>query len=406
MKRVLTALEQAQKAKQRVVLLISYPTLRTAWSNRSALFSVRFNACVLDEGHFIRNHTSLLHHAVCAVRANHRLVLSGTPVQNCLDDVFGVFAFIVPSYFPDYDRFFEHFVRPITRSFGSENREVLMTGASAARASPVASERIEELNRAIAPFLLRRTKEEVQLALPEKTLSDVLCPLSDCQRAVWEMAVRVRRRLSSYLQHCGQAEEPQQRLQQILAIDTHPLLCSAVHELACAPRIPVTRSLPLAVRTQLDSLACSGKLTVLKLLLEKALRIGDFADDVPGRRAEKVVVFSQKPQVLELVARQVLARYEGLRYAELKSAMTSEQRMAVVRSFQEDEAVALLLATTGISAYGYTLTAAQTVILVDHNFNPFVDLQAIDRCHRIGQTRAVSVYRLVSEEENESRLMK
>ena len=106
------------------------------------------------------------------------------------------------------------------------------------------------------------------------------------------------------------------------------------------------------------------------------------------------------------MARQVLARYEGLRYAELKSAMTSEQRMAVVRSFQEDEAVALLLATTGISAYGYTLTAAQTVILVDHNFNPFVDLQAIDRCHRIGQTRAVSVYRLVSEEENESRLRK
>ena len=99
---------------------------------------------------------------------------------------------------------------------------------------------------------------------------------------------------------------------------------------------------------------------MLKLLLEKALRIGDFADDVPGRRAEKVVVFSQKPQVLELVARQVLARYEGLRYAELKSAMTSEQRMAVVRSFQEDATVALLLATTGISAYGYTLTAAQT----------------------------------------------
>lgn len=244
------------------------------------------------------------------------------------------------------------------------------------------------------------------MALPEKTLSDVLCPLSDCQRAVFEVGVRVRRRLSSYLQHCGQTEEPQQRLQQILAIDTHPLLCSAVHELACGPLATVMYSLPLAARTQLDSFACSGKLTVLKLLLEKALRVGDFADDVPTRSAEKVVVFSQKPQVLELVAQQVLSRYEGLRYAALKSAMTSEQRMAAVRSFQEDEGVALLLATTGISAYGYTLTAAQTVVLVDHNFNPFVDLQAIDRCHRIGQTRAVSVYRLVSEEENESRLMK
>lgn len=216
----------------------------------------------------------------------------------------------------------------------------------------------------------------------------------------------MRRRLSSYLQHCGQTEEPQQRLQQILAIDTHPLLCSSIHELAFEHLARVTRSLPLAARTQLDSFACSGKLTVLKLLLEKVLHIGDFTNDVPTQRAEKVVVFSQKPQVLQLVAQQVLGSYSGLRYVELKSTMTSEQRMAAVRSFQEDEAVTLLLATTGISAYGYTLTAAQTVMIVDHNFNPFVDLQAIDRCHRIGQTRAVTVYRLVSEEENESRLMK
>lgn len=140
MKQVLKELERAQRAQreqreqqaqQRVLVLISYPTLRAAFSNHSPLFSVHFHACVLDEGHFIRNHTSLLHQAVCAVRANHRLVLSGTPVQNYLDDVFGVFGFVVPSYFPDYDRFFEHFVKPITRSFGSENRDVLMTGACA-----------------------------------------------------------------------------------------------------------------------------------------------------------------------------------------------------------------------------------------------------------------------------------
>lgn len=184
MKKVLQAVEEAKQAGRHCVVLISYPSIRSAFSNHSPFLSLHFHTCVLDEGHFIRNHTSLLHQAVCAVRANHRVVLSGTPVQNYLDDVFGIFGFIVPDYFPDYDHFFEYYVRPISASFGSKSREVQMRGGCRAGDSRAANERIEELNQAIAPFLLRRTKEEVKLAIPEKMIDDIVCPLSDCQRAV------------------------------------------------------------------------------------------------------------------------------------------------------------------------------------------------------------------------------
>ena len=190
MKKVLQAVEEAKQAGRHCVVLISYPSIRSAFSNHSPFLSLHFHTCVLDEGHFIRNHTSLLHQAVCAVRANHRVVLSGTPVQNYLDDVFGIFGFIVPDYFPDYDHFFEYYVRPISASFGSKSREVQMRGGCGAGDSRAANERIEELNQAIAPFLLRRTKEEVKLAIPEKMIDDIVCPLSDCQRAVLVFPVR------------------------------------------------------------------------------------------------------------------------------------------------------------------------------------------------------------------------
>ena len=86
--------------------------------------------------------------------------------------------------------------------------------------------------------------------------------------------------------------------------------------------------------------------------------------------------------------------------------LSSSQRLAIVNEFQTNPSVCLLLTTTGIAGHGFTLTAASTVILVDHNMNPFIDMQAIDRCHRIGQTQPVVVYRLMSNETNESRIMK
>lgn len=154
----------------------------------------------------------------------------------------------------------------------------------------------------------------------------------------------------------------------------------------------------------MDSYSCSGKFIALKLLLEKTLCIGDFAETHEDDPA-KIVLFSQHPAVLELVRNQLLQRYPTLQYVSLTSSQSSKQRMDAVNAFQEDPSIRLLLATTGVCGHGLTLTAARVVILVDHNYNPYVDMQAIDRCHRIGQHSMVRVVRLLSDEANESRLM-
>lgn len=190
-----------------------------------------------------------------------------------------------------------------------------------------------------------------------------------------------------------------------IAIATHPLLLPCLHSLSYWFDPSHISRLSNSTRLALQSYSCSGKFLALKLLIEKALSIGKYEDTEERSPVSKVILFSQHPKVLKLIESQLLTRYSNLRYVTLVSTMSNEQRMKAVESFQLDNSVRLLLATTGVCGHGVTLTAAQTVILVDHNYNPYVDLQAIDRSHRIGQNSTLQVYRLVSNEPNESRVM-
>lgn len=165
-------------------------------------------------------------------------------------------------------------------------------------------------------------------------------------------------------------------------------------------------SLSPYLSNKLQSYSCSGKLVALKFLIEKFLCMGEFANSNETASRCKIVIFSQKPRCLEIIASQLLALYSDIHYLTVTSELSAEKRMEYVENFQSDWEVSILLATTGICGHGFSLTAASVVILVDHNFNPYVDIQAIDRCHRIGQENAVMVYRLVSNEPNEERLMK
>ena len=172
-----------------------------------------------------------------------------------------------------------------------------------------------------------------------------------------------------------------------------------------------------SVRESLEAFNASGKFVVLRLLLEKILFIGEFSDIRPisssstadsastGNKPSKVVIFSQHPAILDLIVSQVLCHYEGLHYVLLSSSQSPQQRMQLIDNFQQQDHIRLLLTTTGVAGHGFTLTAASNIILVDHNYNPFVDMQAIDRCHRIGQTESLQIYRLVSNEPNEARVM-
>ena len=123
-------IEDAKKEKKHCFVLTSYSYLRNQFSRNSPFFNIHFQCCVLDEGHFIHNSDSQVHHAACVLQSNHRIVLSGTPIQNYLDDVFGIFDFIAPHFFTSYDSFYERYIRPIMLSYRSKQRAVLMTGRS------------------------------------------------------------------------------------------------------------------------------------------------------------------------------------------------------------------------------------------------------------------------------------
>ena len=161
-------------ANSKTLIITSYPILRNEFNKSNSLLSLHFSCCVLDEGHFIRNHTSQLHRAVCSVQANHRIVLCGTPIQNCMEDIYAIFQFIAPGYFENYDRFYDYYIKPIAQAYRKKNRANIAS----------ANERIEALNQAVRPFLLRRTKDEVHLELPQKMMCDVMCPLTECQESV------------------------------------------------------------------------------------------------------------------------------------------------------------------------------------------------------------------------------
>ena len=161
----------------------------------------------------------------------------------------------------------------------------------------------------------------------------------------------------------------------------------------------------ITLLNSLQSYLCSGKFILLKLLIERILQIGEYKSDIPSSTHQKIVVFSQKPATLSLIEDQLLT-YKDLQYVVLKSTFSPEKRMEIINTFQSTSDIQILLCTTGIGGHGFTLTAAQNVIMVEHNMNPFVDYQAIDRCHRIGQKEHVNVYRLVSDEPSESRIMK
>ena len=111
-------------------MVLSYPTLRGELTKSDSLLQDSWEACVLDEGHYIRNVDSQVSEAVRSVKANHRIVLTGTPVQNCLDDIFGIFVFVAPGFFSSYDAFFDYYVRPICQGYRSKKREAVVQGVS------------------------------------------------------------------------------------------------------------------------------------------------------------------------------------------------------------------------------------------------------------------------------------
>ena len=322
--------------REPVLWLASYTQLR---KHRTLLEGVEFGYAVLDEGQFIKNPDAKITQTCFAVRARHRLVLSGTPLENRQLDLWSIFRFLLPGL------------------LGSRASFESALGADHAAT-------IERLRAQLAPFILRRTKNEVAQELPPKVEMDLICPLTDMQRAEYA------RICTEGLERLGDDVGAAMREKSFGFL----ALLTRLRQTCCDPDMLPWLKAPLTD---------SGKLNVL---LEKLTEI------VGG--GHKVVIFSQFVMLLDRVREALVQQFPDLPRFEL-TGMTLD-RQKPVHGFQGTSGAAIMLVSLKAAGTGITLHAADYVFLLDPWWNPAVEAQAVDRVHRIGQTNTVFVYRMVT----------
>jgi superfamily II DNA or RNA helicase len=305
----------------------------------------RFRTLVLDEAQNAKNPASQIAKVVRGLQADHRLALTGTPVENSLRDLWAIFGFVEPGLLGSETSFRRRFELPIAD--GDE-------GAAAV------------LRSRLEPFVLRRTKEDVAKELPERTEAVIECELTALQRRLYRGIAEAARRdvLAKYDEEGGEA--------------------TTVHVLAALTRLRQVCAHPgLLAPEYLDDPDASGKFDAFIETVEEVLDGG-----------HKVLVFSAFASMLRIM-RTALDR-RNIVYGYLDGSTKDRDRQAEVERFMSDDGPPVFLCSLKAGGVGLTLTAADYVILYDPWWNPAVERQAIDRTHRIGQTRPVTAYRMVT----------
>ena len=335
-----------RRIPQHDLVVTTYGTVR---QDIEELSKLDFDCVVLDEAQAVKNPASLAAKSVRLLKARSRIALTGTPVENHLGDLWSIFEFLNPG---------------MLGSVGA------LRSIDARTALPPSDESaLKRLSHALRPFLLRRTKQQVLIDLPSKTEQTLLCALEGRQRNEYdELHAHYRQALAN-----GALGEH--------GVDAYVLeALLRLRQAACHPGL-------LDPQRVGDS---SAKLETLLSMLEEVTASG-----------HKALVFSQFTSFLAILRANLDAR--GWNYEYLDGA--TQNRGERVQHFQSDPNCTLFLISLKAGGFGLNLTAADYVFLLDPWWNPAVEMQAIDRVHRIGQTRSVMAYRLVARGTIEERVL-
>ncbi|KAL4943136.1 hypothetical protein BDV06DRAFT_234991 [Aspergillus oleicola] len=351
-------LKAARKVVKRVVeeghvLVTTYSGLQ---SYASLLIPVEWGGAILDEGHKIRNpNTSITMHAK-ELRTAHRIILSGTPMQNNLTELWSLFDFIFPMRLGTLVNFRNQFEFPI-RQGGYANASNLQVQTAAKCA--------ETLKDAISPYLLQRFKIDVAADLPKKSEQVLFCRLTKPQRQAY-MAFLGSEEMQSILRGRRQVLYGVDILRKIC---NHPDLQN--HKL-------------LSTKADYGNPTRSGKMQVVKSLLELWKDTG-----------HKTLLFAQHRIMLDILEKFVRS-LSGFNYRRMDGTTPIQHRQTMVDEFNKDPDLHVFLLTTKVGGLGVNLTGADRVIIYDPDWNPSTDVQARERAWRLGQKRDVTIYRLMT----------
>lgn len=304
---------------------------------------------ILDEAQHIKNRGTRNARSVKLIQGVHRLILTGTPIENSLDELWSLFDYLMPGLLGNYERFVEKYVRT------NERRDAMT-----------------KLQKKLAPFILRRMKDDVLDDLPP--VSEVLyhCSLSDTQKEL-------------YQSYAASAKEELSRLVKKEGFDK-----IQIHVLATLTRLKQICCHPAIFAKEKAEEGDSAKYDLLMELLPSLIEGG-----------HKTVIFSQYTKMLQIMREDLSHR--GIRFAYLDGA--TKNRLEIVKQFNKDADIPVFLVSLKAGGAGLNLVGADTVIHYDMWWNPAVENQARDRVHRIGQKKSVSSYKLITLDTIEEKIL-
>lgn len=300
--------------------------------------NMQFDYLILDEGQYIKNRTTRNAKSVKQMVAKHRLILTGTPIENSLEELWSLFDFLMPGLLSTYDRYVEKYIRGTVGS-------------------------LEVLKRKVSPFILRRMKEDVLDDLPPVSEIRYHCHLTDKQKEL-------------YHSYAASAKEELTRLVKKEGFDK-----IQIHVLATLTRLKQICCHPAIFAKESVEQGDSAKYDMLMELVPNLLE-----------SKHKTVIFSQYTKMLGIMKEDLTSR--GIPFAYLDGS--TKNRLDIVNEFNERQDIPIFLVSLKAGGSGLNLVGADTVIHYDMWWNPAVENQALDRVHRIGQKKSVSSYKLIT----------
>ncbi len=357
--KVLIIDKDQEKRKKLIKTANNYDIVITSYSILQRDYSyydenkIIFNYQILDEAHYIKNIKTLSSKAVRVINAKRKVLLTGTPLENNLDELFGTFELIMPGYLGTKTEFRNNFVAKIER-----NNQIAL----------------DILQAKIRPFILRRTKNEVLKELPDKQEQIVYNEMTNKQIGVYnEILNRVKSEVNILIEKQGFEKSRIQVLSALLKLRqvcNHPSL--------------VDKSFS-------GEVGISGKHEQFKELLSEVIASG-----------EKVLVFSQFTSMLNIFEKDLNER--DITFSRLDGS--TKNRQEVVDEFNNNKSISVFLISLKAGGVGLNLTSASVVFLYDPWWNPMVEQQAVDRAHRIGQKKKVNIYKFITKNSIEEKILK
>ncbi|OCH89738.1 SNF2 family DNA-dependent ATPase [Obba rivulosa] len=345
------------------VLITSY---EICLIEKSALKKFSFEYIVIDEAHRIKNVDSILSQIVRSFISRGRLLITGTPLQNSLKELFALLNFICPEIFSDYADLdsFLHKDEADGEDDDAKSKKV-----------------VEALHKILRPFLLRRVKSDVEKNLLPKKEINIYVGLTEMQRR-WYRSV-LEKDIDAVNGLTGKKEGKTRLMNMVMQlrkVTCHPYLFDGAE-----PGPPYT--------TDEHLIENSGKMVILDKLLSSMKAKGS-----------RVLIFSQMSRMLDILEDYCLFR--GYKYCRIDGGTAHDDRIVAIDEYNKpDSDKFIFLLTTRAGGLGINLTSADVVVLYDSDWNPQADLQAMDRAHRIGQTKQVYVFRFITEGSVEERML-